>query len=58
LAADIAATKEAHHFTRFPEHSYSVSFVALVLLDSVTLIRSVSSNQENAIKELHTLDQL
>lgn len=45
-------------YMRFSEHSYSVSYVALVLLDSVTLIRSVSSNQEDAIKELHALDQL
>ena len=64
LAADIAATKEAHHFypvlfyMRFAEHYYSISFATLVLLDTVTIIRSVLSDQYSAVKQLGALDQI
>jgi hypothetical protein len=64
MAAETALTKEAHHFypvlfyMRFPEHYYSVSFVTLVLLDSVTLIRSALSDDYASLKKLRALDQL
>ena len=64
LAADIAATKEAHHFypvlfyMRFTEPYYSMSFATLVLLDTVTIIRSVLSDQYAAVKQLGALDQI
>ena len=64
LAADMAATKEAHHFypvlfyMRFAEHYYSMSFATLVLLDTVTIIRSVLSDQYAAVKQLGALDQI
>jgi hypothetical protein len=56
--------KEAHHFypvlfyMRFAEHYYSVSFVTLVLLDAVNLMRSALSEQNAAIKELRALDKI
>ena len=64
LAADIAATKEAHHFypvlfyMRFEEHYYSMSFASLVLLDTVTIIRSVLSDEYSAVKQLGALDEI
>lgn len=64
LAAEICATKEAHHFypvlfyMRFPEHYYSMSFAALVLLDTVTLIRCALSEQYASVKKLRALDQI
>jgi hypothetical protein len=64
MAAETALTKEAHHFypvlfyMRFPEHYYSVSFVTLVLLDSVTLMRSALSDEYASLKKLRALDQL
>lgn len=64
LAADIAATKEAHHFypvlfyMRFAEQYYSMSFATLILLDTVTIIRSVLSDQYAAVKQLGALDEI
>jgi hypothetical protein len=64
LAAEIAATKEAHHFypvlfyMRFAEHYYSMSFATLVLLDAVTIIRSALSDQYCSVKGLRALDQI
>lgn len=64
LAAGMAGTKEAHHFypvlfyMRFAEHFYSMSFSTLVLLDTVTLIRSVLNDQYAAVKHLGALDQI
>ena len=64
LAAEIAATKEAHHFypvlfyMRFAEPYYSLSFVTLVLLDAVAIMRSTLGNQYSAVKELRALDQI
>lgn len=64
LAAGIAATKEAHHFypvlfyMRFEQHYYSMSFAALVLLDTVTIIRSGLSQQHASVKQLGALDQI
>jgi hypothetical protein len=43
---------------RLPEHHYSVSFVTLVLLDSVTLMRSALSDEYASLKKLRALDQL
>ena len=46
FAAEMAATKEAHHFypvlfyMRFEQSFYSLSFATLVLLDAVTIMRS------------------
>lgn len=64
LAAEIALTKEAHHFypvlfyMRFPEHYYSISSITLVLLDSVTLIRSALGDHFSELKHLRAVDQL
>jgi hypothetical protein len=64
LGAEIALTREAHHFypvlfyMRFPEHYYSISFITLVLLDSVTLIRSALSDDCNQLKHSGALDEL
>jgi hypothetical protein len=64
LAADIAATKEAHHFypvlfyMRFAEPYYSMSFAALVLLDTVTIIRSVLNDRNSTVQKLRALDQI
>lgn len=64
IAAEMATTKEAHHFypvmfyMRFPEPFYSISFITLVLLDSVTLMRSVVGHEYADITELRALDQL
>ncbi len=64
LAAEIAATKEAHHFypvlfyMRFAEPYYSLSFATLVLLDAVTIMRSTLGDQYSAVKELRALDQI
>ena len=64
MAAGIAATKEAHHFypvlfyMRFAEHYYSLSFSTLILLDTLTIIRSVLSDQYSAVKQLGALDQI
>ena len=64
LAAEIAATKEAHHFypvlfyMRFPEEYYSISFITLILLDSVTLMRCALSEDYIQLQHLGALDQL
>ncbi len=64
LAAEIAATKEAHHFypvlfyMRFAEHYYSLSFATMVLLDAVAIMRSTLGDQYRTIKELRALDQI
>lgn len=64
LAAEIALTKEAHHFypvlfyMRFPDHYYSISSITLILLDSVTLIRSTLSDNYNQLRNLGALDEL
>ncbi|KAA6460387.1 two pore domain potassium channel family protein [Acidobacteria bacterium AB60] len=64
LAAEMAATKEAHHFypvlfyMRFAEYYYSMSFAALVLLDTVTIIRSALSDDYDSVKKLRALDQI
>ena len=64
LAAEMAATKEAHHFypvlfyMRFEQSFYSLSFATLVLLDAVTIMRSALSDEYGAIKQLRALDQL
>jgi len=64
IAAEMAATKEAHHFypvlfyMRFAEHYYSISFAALILLDTVTIIRSALNDQYASIKKLRALDQI
>lgn len=64
MAAEMAATKEAHHFypvlfyMRFEEHYYSISFAALVLLDAVTIIRSALNDEYASVKKLRALDQL
>lgn len=64
LAAEVAATKEAHHFypvlfyMRFAQPYYSLSFATLVLLDAVALIRSTLGDEYRAVKELRALDQI
>ncbi|GAA3761834.1 hypothetical protein [Terriglobus aquaticus] len=64
LAADIAAVKEAHHFypilfyMRFTEQYYSLSFATMVLLDTVTIIRSALSDQNATVQQLRALDQI
>jgi hypothetical protein len=64
LAAEMAATKEAHHFypvlfyMRFTEHYYSMSFATLVLLDAVTIARSALNDQYTSVKNLRALDQI
>ena len=64
LAAEMASTKEAHHFypvlfyMRFAEHYYSMSFTALVLLDTVAIIRSALGDQYASVKKLGALDQI
>ncbi|MEG9438520.1 hypothetical protein JAO29_20440 [Edaphobacter sp. HDX4] len=64
LAAETAVTKEAHHFypmlfyMRFPDHYYSISFITLVLLDSITLIRCALGEDYNQLKHLGALDEL
>jgi hypothetical protein len=64
LAAEIAATKEAHHFypvlfyMRFAQPYYSLSFLTLVLLDAVSIMRSTLGDQYNAVKQLRALDQI
>lgn len=64
LAAEIAATKEAHHFypvlfyMRFEDAYYSVSFVTFVLLDAVTIIRSALGDDYSSVKQLRALDQI
>ena len=64
LAAEMAATKEAHHFypvlfyMRFERSYYSLSFATLVLLDAVTIMRSTLSDEYGAVKQLRALDQL
>jgi hypothetical protein len=64
LAAEMAATKEAHHFypvlfyMRFEQSFYSLSFATLVLLDAVTIMRSALSDQYSTVKQLRALDQL
>lgn len=64
LAAGMAATKESHHFypilfyMRFAEHYYSMSFATLVLLDTVTIIRSALSDEYASVKRLGALDQI
>ena len=64
FAAQVAATKEAHHFypvlfyMRFAQPHYSVSFASLVLLDAVAMIRSTLSDEYRAVKELRALDQI
>lgn len=64
LASDVATTKEAHHFypvlfyMRFAEHYYSMSFSTFVLLDTVTIIRSVLSDQYASVKQLGALDEI
>jgi hypothetical protein len=64
FAAEVAATKEAHHFypvlfyMRFAKPYYSLSSATLVLLDAVTLIRSTLGDEYRAVKELGALDQI
>jgi hypothetical protein len=64
LAAEIAATKEAHPFypvlfyMRFAKHYYSMSSATLVLLDAVTIIRSALNDQHASVKKLRALDQI
>lgn len=64
LAAEVAATKEAHHFypvlfyLRFAEYYYSMSFATFVLLDAVTLMRSALGAEYTAVKQLRALDQI
>ena len=64
LADEMVVTKEAHHFypvlfyMRFQQSFYSLSFATLVLLDAVTIMRSVLSDQYSAVKQLRALDQL
>lgn len=64
LAAEVAATKEAHHFypvlfyMRFVEPYYSISFATLVLLDAVALMRSALGDQYSSVKQLRALDQI
>ena len=64
LAAEVAATKEAHHFypvlfyMRFVEPYYSLSFATLVLLDAIAIMRSTLGDQYRAVKELRALDQI
>ncbi len=64
LAAETAATKEAHHFypvlfyMRFAQHYYSLSFATLVLLDAVAIMRSALGDDYRAVKELRALDQI
>lgn len=64
MAADIAATKEAHHFypvlfyMRFPQPYYSMSTTTLVLLDAVTIMRAALGHQYAAVKNLGALDQI
>jgi hypothetical protein len=64
LAAEISATKEAHHFypvlfyMRFAEHYYSMSFATLILLDTVTIIRSALAEEYASVKKLRALDQI
>jgi hypothetical protein len=64
LAGEMAATKEAHHFypvlfyMRFAEHYYSVSFAALILLDTVTIMRAALSDEYASVKKLRALDEI
>jgi hypothetical protein len=64
LADGMTATKEAHHFypvlfyMRFAEHFYSMSFATLVLLDTVTILRSALGERHAAVKQLGALDQI
>ncbi|WP_109488573.1 hypothetical protein [Occallatibacter savannae] len=64
FAAEVAATKEAHHFypvlfyMRFAEPYYSMSFATLVLLDTVTIVRSALSDEYASVKQLRALDQI
>ncbi len=64
LAADSAATKEAHHFypvlfyMRFAQPYYSMSSATLVLLDTVTIMRAALGHQYAAVKKLGALDQI
>ncbi len=64
LAAEIAATKEAHHFypvlfyMRFAQPYYSMSFATLVLLDTVAIMRSTLGDQYRTVKQLRALDQI
>ena len=64
LAAEMAATKEAHHFypvlfyMRFEQSYYSMSFATLVLLDAVAIMRSTLGDQYSTVKQLRALDQI
>src|ERR1700712_41349 len=64
FAAEIAATKEAHHFypvlfyMRFAEPYYSLSFATLVLLDAVAIMRSALGDQYSTVTQLRALDQI
>jgi hypothetical protein len=64
VAAEVAAMKEAHHFypvlfyMRFAEHYYSISFVTLVLLDSITIMRAGLTDEALVITQLGALDQI
>jgi hypothetical protein len=64
LAASASAVKESHHFYpllfyfRFPEPYYSVSQIATVLFDSVSLLKSGLSDEDYSwLKESATVAQ-
>jgi hypothetical protein len=64
LAAEVTATKEAHHFYpvlfyfRFPEPFYSVSRSSLIVLDAVSLIRSALPKDADWLKQSGAVTQL
>jgi hypothetical protein len=65
FAADVATAKEAHHFYpvlfyfRFNEAYYSVSWIIIVALDTVSLIRTALDDAEYAwLKESGAVAQL
>jgi hypothetical protein len=65
MAAQIAGVKESHHFYpvlfyfRFPDAAYAVSRIALLTLDTVSLIKSCLDDRKHAwLKQSVALTQL